>query len=99
VVRRLPSSRLGLDGDRLGRADGLAELAGDAAFLAIGIAAERVLPPEARALGVALMRIEHGRLGAGHVLQAERERAGEVHQHRALHRLSNPVEHHFPLQT
>src|SRR4051812_8741470 len=39
--------RAGLDGDRLRRADRLAQLAGDAAFLAIGIAAQRVLAPEA----------------------------------------------------
>src|SRR5262245_40394584 len=37
-----------LDGDRLGRADRLAQLAGDAALLAIGIAAQRVLAAEAR---------------------------------------------------
>src|SRR3546814_1930987 len=39
VARGAPAAvgaRLGLDGDRLGRADRLAQLAGDAALLAIG---------------------------------------------------------------
>src|SRR3546814_10128910 len=52
VARRAARSvgtRLGLDGDRLGRADRLAELAGDAALLAVGIAAQHVLAAEARA--------------------------------------------------
>lgn len=38
---------LGLDRDGLGRADGLAQLAGDAALLARGVAAEGVLAAEA----------------------------------------------------
>src|ERR1700676_1907436 len=53
VARRAPAAvvvaRLGLDGDGLRRADRLAELAGDAAFLAVGIAAQRVLATETRA--------------------------------------------------
>src|SRR6185312_6272651 len=40
------AARTGLDGDRLRRADRLAELAGDAALLAIGIAAQGVLAAE-----------------------------------------------------
>ena len=40
---------LGLDGDRQGRADRLAQLAGDATLLAVGIAAQRVLATKARA--------------------------------------------------
>src|SRR5690606_16791861 len=39
----------GLDGDGLRRADRLAQLAGDAALLPVGIAAQRVLAPKARA--------------------------------------------------
>ena len=42
-------ARLGLDGDGLRRADRLAQLAGDAALLAVGIAAQRMLAAEARA--------------------------------------------------
>src|SRR6201999_4354224 len=40
---------LGLDGDGLGWADRLAQLAGDAALLAVGIAAQGMLAAEARA--------------------------------------------------
>ena len=43
------AARARFDGDGLGRANGLAQLAGDAAFLAIGIAAERMFAAEARA--------------------------------------------------
>src|SRR5579883_1134165 len=51
VARRAPAAilaRLGLDGDGERRTDRLAELAGDAALLAIGIAAQRMLAAEAR---------------------------------------------------
>src|SRR5690625_2420601 len=53
---------LGFDGDRLRRADGLAELAGNAAFLAAWIAAKRKLAPEARAERPLLERVVDGRL-------------------------------------
>src|SRR3546814_19320328 len=43
------SDLLGFDGDRLRRADRLAQLAGDAPFLAVGIAPQGVLATEARA--------------------------------------------------
>src|SRR6202158_3998053 len=36
------AARTGLDGDRLRRTDRLAQLAGDAALLAVGVAAQRV---------------------------------------------------------
>src|ERR1041385_9497184 len=42
------AARAGLDGDRLGRTDRLAQLAGDAALLAVRVAAQRVLAAEAR---------------------------------------------------
>src|SRR4029079_3232807 len=42
------AARAGLDRDRLRRADRLAELAGDAALLAVWVAAQRVLAAEAR---------------------------------------------------
>jgi hypothetical protein len=42
------AARAGLDGDGLRRADRLAQLAGDAALLAVGIAAQRMLAAEAR---------------------------------------------------
>src|ERR1700693_5939982 len=45
------------DGDRLGRADRLAQLAGDAALLAIGVAPQGVLAAEARRQRPLLERI------------------------------------------
>src|SRR5579862_23093 len=55
-------ARLGFDGDGLRRADRLAQLAGDAAFLAVGIAAQRVLAAEARGQRPLLERIVQRRL-------------------------------------
>src|SRR5262249_56875374 len=43
------AARAGLDGDRLGGADRLAQLAGDAALLAVRVAAQHMLAAEARA--------------------------------------------------
>src|SRR5690606_28906956 len=54
-------ARLGLDGDGLGRADRLAELAGDAALLAVGVAAQGVLAAKARAERSLLVGIVHRR--------------------------------------
>ena len=52
VARRAPgavvAARTGFDGNRLRRADRLAQLAGDAALLTVGVAAQRVLAAEAR---------------------------------------------------
>src|SRR6185503_18129180 len=48
---------LALDRDRERRAHGLAQLAGDAALLAVGIAAQSVQAAEARALGRLLLGI------------------------------------------
>jgi len=64
-VRRVSvvSARAGLDRDRLRRADRFAQLAGDAAFFAIGIAAQRMLPPEPRRNRVFLVGIVDRLLG------------------------------------
>src|SRR5712691_13037884 len=48
AARAVIASRPGLDGDGLGGANRLAQLAGDAALLAVGIAAQRVLAAKAR---------------------------------------------------
>src|SRR5262249_34828424 len=45
--RAVVAARAGLDGNRLGRTDRLAQLAGDAALLPVRIAAQRVLAAEA----------------------------------------------------
>src|SRR5215475_5842129 len=50
-------ARLGLYRDRESWANGFAKLAGNAALLAIGVAPQRMLPPEARAERTLLVRI------------------------------------------
>src|ERR1700726_853625 len=52
VARRAPAAllaRVGLDRDRQRRADRLAQLAGNAAFLPVGVSAQHVLAAKARA--------------------------------------------------
>src|ERR1700730_7292481 len=66
-------ARLGLDGDRECRTDRLAELAGDAALLAIGVAPERVLAAKARAERPLLVGIVHRRRRLEHVSEGERQ--------------------------
>jgi hypothetical protein len=74
VVRRVPSfALLRLDLDRHGRAHRLAQLAGDAAFLAVGIAALGVQAAESWRLGRFLFRELHRDLAR------EQELAGERH--------------------
>ena len=46
--RAVIAARTGLDGDRLGRTDGLAQFAGDAALFPVGIAPQRVLAAKPR---------------------------------------------------
>src|SRR5687768_8128301 len=80
VVARRAARAVGadvaLDRDRERGADSLAELAGDAALLAVRIAAQRMQPAEARRLRRLLLRIldcdlpaEHLRPGDAHTLQ------------------------------
>jgi hypothetical protein len=73
---RAIGSLLGLDGDRQRRADRLAELAGNAALLAVGIAAERVQTTKPRADRSFLLGVLDGELlaeeitpGDAHALQ------------------------------
>src|SRR6185312_15018735 len=77
AARAVVAARLGLDGDGLRRADRLAELAGDAAFLAVGIAAQRMLAAKARADRPFLVRIIQRRLGAEEIAHGERHAAHE----------------------
>src|SRR5690606_38072073 len=76
VVARGPAGAvgalLGVDGDRQRRAHRLAELARDAALLAVGVAAQRVQPAEARRLRRLLHRVHQRVLRAEQV--AERQR-------------------------
>src|SRR5437763_5524907 len=89
VARGAPAAvlaRLGLDGDGLRGADRLAELAGDAALLTVGIAAQRVLAAKTRALRTPLVRIVDRRLGLEHVTQRQRKPGHDfLQQVRARH--------------
>src|SRR4029077_5882754 len=72
------AARAGLDGDRLRRADRLAQLAGDAAFFAVGIAAQRVLATEARRDRALLEGIVQGRLLGEEITCRQREALEEL---------------------
>src|SRR6056297_2441914 len=56
-------ARFGVDGYGLRRADRLAQLAGDAPFLAVGVSAQRMFAPKARRQRPLFMRVVHGALG------------------------------------
>ena len=66
-------SLLGLDGDGLRRADGLAQLARDAALLAGRVSPKRVLAPKPGAERPLFKRVVQRRLGFGEILEAEAE--------------------------
>src|SRR6185503_16940345 len=71
-------ARLGLDRDRLGRADRLAQLARDAALFAVWIAAQRMLAAETRAERSLLVGIVERHLRLEHVLEGEQEAADQL---------------------
>ena len=77
AARAVVAARAGFDGDRLGRADRLAQLAGDAALLAVRIAAQRMLAAEARADRPLLERIVQRRLRREELPHRQEERADE----------------------
>ena len=90
-------ARLGLDRDRQRRAHRLAQLAGDAALLAVGIAAQRVQTAEARRLRRLLLRVLDRELareevapGQAHALQQLDEQEG-CGRNRGLARMSCAV--------
>src|SRR5206468_9454006 len=67
-------ARLGLDRNRQRRTHGLAQFARDAALFAVGIAAQRMLAAEARALRRLFVRVIDRRLGLEEILQGQRVR-------------------------
>ena len=77
------SARLSLDGDGLSRANGLTELAGDAALLTRGIATKGVLATEARAERSLLKRIVDGVLWLEDLLGIDPEGAANLRQEHA----------------
>src|SRR4029077_9988352 len=72
--RAVVAARAGLDGYGLRRADGFAQLAGDAAFLAVRIATQRMLAAETGRQGPALERIVECLLLGEEVAHGEAER-------------------------
>src|SRR5437868_4275699 len=74
------AARPSLDGDRLRRTDRLAQLAGDAALFAVGIAAQRMLATEPRRDRALLERIIQRRLRLEEIAHGENERRYEFGQ-------------------
>src|SRR5262249_7855689 len=73
AARTIVAAGTSLDRDRLRRADRLAQLAGDAALLAIGIAPQRVLATKARRDRTLLKGIIQRRLRLEEVAHGEKE--------------------------
>src|SRR5690242_10132706 len=72
---------LALDRDRERRAHRLAELARDAALLAVGVAAQRMEAAHAGARRRLLLRVHHGDLPGEHEASREPEALQELHEH------------------
>src|SRR4051812_35661596 len=87
AARAVVAARAGLDGDRLRRADRLAQLAGDAALFAIGIAAQRMLAPEAWRDRVLLEGVVDRRLRLEEITHRQEERRDELPQQKKPGRL------------
>src|SRR5215510_893647 len=77
AARAVVAARPGLDSDGLRWADRLAQLAGDAALLAIGVAAQCMLAAEARRDRAFLERIVKRRLRLEEIAHGEHERRYE----------------------
>src|SRR5688572_20475534 len=84
-------ARLGLDRDGERRADRLAQFAGDAALLAVRIAAQRMLAAEAGAQRVLLIGVIDRRLGLEEIFQRQPVRLDELPEEERL----NPVCDHW----
>src|SRR5690606_29333172 len=80
-------ARLALDGDGERRAHCLAQLAGYAAFLAIGITAQRMLAAETRGERVLLERIVDRRLGFEEIFECEGMRLHELPEGERLYEM------------
>src|SRR5262249_57088415 len=89
--RAIIAARSGFDGYGLSRADGFAQLACDAAFLAVGVAPQRVLAAKARRErslferiiqgGFALEEIAHPKQESQHELAKEQRTSGLIEPH------------------
>src|SRR3972149_237903 len=77
AARAVVAPRAGLDGDGLRRADRLAKLAGNAALLAVRIAAQDMLAAEARREWPLLERIIERRLAPEKIAHGQPQRRAE----------------------
>src|SRR5881394_341050 len=84
---------LGLDRDRERRTYGFAQLAGDAALLAVRIAAQRVQAAKTRALRRLLFRELHRDLAREHVPARKHEAAPELAQEPCVQNFARAAEH------
>src|SRR5205085_10724845 len=78
-------ARFGLDGDRLGGADRLAQLAGDAALLAVRITAQGMLAAEAGRDRVLFIGIVDRRLGLEEIFEGQGVRLDELPEGEGLY--------------
>src|SRR5262249_44696456 len=90
---RAVGALLGLYRDRERGADGLAQLAGDAALLSVGIAAQRVQPAEARAERRLLLRKLDRDLAAEQVAPGERHALHQLDEQEGPEEISDPLDH------
>ena len=79
-------ARLGINGNRLRGADRFAKLAGNAAFFAIGIAAQRVFATETRATAAPFHAGSSASLWGEEILQAQAQALPEIHQQEVFDR-------------
>src|SRR5690349_17969974 len=84
---------LRLDGDRQRRAYGLAQLAGDASLLAVGVPAKRVQAAEARALRRFLLGELDRHLAGEEIAARERHALQELHQEPGIEELLDASQH------
>src|SRR5262245_4113823 len=80
----------GLDGDALGRTNGLAKFASNAPFLTVGIASQRVLAAKARTERSLFERIVERSLRFEKIAQRQRHRADELHKQRGAQSAITP---------
>src|SRR5262245_29004824 len=82
--------RAGLDGNRLRRADRLAQLTGDAALLAVRIPAQRMFAAEARRDRPLFERVVERGLGLEEIAHGEEERRDELLEEQSAGRVIEP---------
>src|SRR5262249_54227912 len=95
-ARRAPravGALLGFDGDGERRADRLAQLAGDAALLAVRIAPQRMQPAETRAQRRLLLRILDGDLALEQVVTRDPQPVRGLHEQEGVEEVPDALDH------